>query len=89
MQLEIEELACLAMGKTETEADFLMRKPDADGVDGAVYDAYGVDFEAYADIVLDLLKFTPLIQGPLTGKQYHAFVDIKTSRAIIKLEIQN
>lgn len=83
IEWEIEELAYRAMGKTDEEAEKEVNDGD---IDQAIYDKYGCDFETYCKIVKDLIKFTPLITSSLTGKIFHAFVDVEQQRAIFKLE---
>jgi len=33
------------------------------------------------------VAFTPLVGSQLTGKNFHAFVDIEQQRAIVKLDV--
>ena len=81
IEWDIEELAYRAMGKTDDEASEEINDGD---IDNALYERYEVSFEQYSDIVKDLLPFTPQIQGGITGELFHAFVDIKQQRAIVK-----
>jgi len=81
---DIEELAYRAIGKTDEEAEKEINNGD---IEQAVYDKYECSFETYCSIVNDLLKFTPLVSSPLTGKNYHAFVDTEQHRVIVKLDV--
>lgn len=81
---EIEELAYRAMGKSEKETEEQLENGD---IDEALYDKYDCSFEIYCDIVKDLIKFTPLVASPLTDTKFHAFVDVKQQRAIVKLDV--
>jgi len=81
---DIEELAYRAMGKTDEEAEKEINDGD---IDQAIYDKYDCSFETYCEIVKDLIKFTPLVGSQLTGKNFHAFVDIEQQRAIVKLDV--
>ena len=81
---DIEELAYRAMGKTDEEAEKEINDGD---IDQAIYDKYDCSFETYCEIVKDLIKFTPLVGSQLTGKKFHAFVDIEQQRAIVKLDV--
>jgi len=84
IEWDIEELAYRAMGKTDEEAEKEINDGD---IDQAIYDKYECSFETYCAIVKDLIKFTPKVSSPLTGKSYHAFVDIEQQRAIVKGDI--
>lgn len=84
IEWDIEELAYRAMGKTESEAEKEINTGD---IDSAIHDKYGCDFETYCSIVKDLIKFTPLVQSPLSGENFHAFVDVEQQRAIVKLAV--
>ena len=83
IEWDIEELAYRAMGKTEEEAEKAVNDGD---IDEAIFEKYEISFEQYSKIVKDLLPFTPQIQGGITGELFHAFVDVKQKRAIVKLE---
>lgn len=80
---DIEELAYRAMGRSEKETDEAINDED---IDQNIYNKYGTDFETYCKIVKDLIKFTPLVSSPISGKNFHAFVDTEQQRAIVKLE---
>ena len=83
IEWDIEELAYRAMGKTEEEAEKAINDGD---IDEAIFEKYEISFEQYSQIVKDLLPFTPHIQGGITGNLFHAFVDVKQQRAIVKVE---
>jgi len=68
---DIEELACLACGKTEAETEEIINNGE---VDELLADKYSIDFETYSKIVQDLLPFTPVVQTALTETKFHAFV---------------
>ncbi len=84
---DTEELALRATGLSSEEADKAIN--DHVDIDDVLYEAYEISFEQYQKIVADLLPFTPLVSSPMSGKNYHAFVDTKEQRAIIKLEEKN
>ena len=84
MDWDIEELAYRAMGKTESEAEEEINNGD---IDQAIYDKYECSFEMYCNIAKDLIKFTPLVSSPLSGTNFHAFVDTEQQRAIVKLDV--
>ena len=81
---EIEELAYRAMGKSEKETEEQLENGN---IDNALDEKYDCNFETYCDIVKDLIKFTPLVASPLTDTEFHAFVDVKQQRAIVKLDV--
>ena len=85
MDWDIEELAYRAMGKTEEEAEKAVNDGD---IDEALYEKYEISFEQYRDIVKDLLPFTPQIKAAISGTLFHAFVDVKQSRAIVKIDAE-
>jgi len=71
IEWEIEELACLACGKSEEETEQAINDGTTDEI---LFERYGVDFETYTKIVKDLIRFTPIVQTALTETNYHAFV---------------
>lgn len=85
IEFNIEELAYRAMGETEEGAEKQINEGD---IDNAIYMKYETDFETYCKIVKDLLPFTQPIESPLSGNKFHAFVDNKKQRAIVKLDIK-
>lgn len=80
--LDIEGLAYRAMGKTEDQADEAINNGD---INVAIHEQYNCSFDTYCQIVNDLIKFTPLLESPLTGTKFHAFVDVEQQRAIVKM----
>ncbi len=82
---EIEELAYMAMGKSEEETEEEINNGD---IDDAIYEKYDISFDQYCDIVKDLLPFTPKIQTSISGNVSHAFVIEKDGhgRAIVKID---
>lgn len=85
MDWDIEELAYRAMGKTEEEAEKAINDGD---IDEALYEKYEISFEQYRAIVKDLLPFTPQIKAAISGTLFHAFVDVKQSKAIVKIDAE-
>ena len=86
IEWDIEELAYRAMGKSESETEDAVNDGD---IEDAIYEKYEVSFSAYCQIVKDLLPFTQIVESPLSGSQFHAFVDNAQSRAIVKMEVKN
>lgn len=79
---DIEELACVVLGKTEDELDEIINNGT---IDEFLVERYGIDFETYSQIVKDLLYFTPHVSGALSGEKYHAFV--KDNVMIVKTKV--
>lgn len=82
---EIEELLCRASGMSSEEHETFVNENN--DVDNLVYETFGLDFEQFSTVVEALLKFTPLVESPLTGKVRHAFVDVAEQRTIICSEV--
>ena len=81
--IEIEELACIACGKTDDEVSKLI---DAEEVEDLVFERFGVDLETFATIVEALLPLTPVVVTAVTGEKVNAFV--KGQVCIVKREVQ-
>jgi hypothetical protein len=88
MQLEeIEELACLMLGK---DYDSIIDNYEESVIENMFYEEYNITLEDFEHILDDLIKFTNFWESPLTGKLYQGFIiqenDKSLSRAIIKKE---
>lgn len=73
---EIQELALFAMGKTEDQVTEIIDN-DGEGekdIDTLIYEKFDVDFDQFAKIAEALLKLTPCVESPLSGRVSHAFV---------------
>lgn len=80
---DIEELACKMLGKTDEETEEIIESNRE--LDNLLYDKYDVGFATYAQIVEDLLPFTPVVNTAFGGR-YHAFV--KDGVCIVKKEVK-
>ena len=81
---DIEELALRALGHSAEKVEQLINEScDTDELIGKKYE--GVTLEQYTAIVKDLLPFTPQVQSAIAGNNYHAFVDAKEMRSIVKV----
>jgi len=87
---EIEELAGYAMGKSEDEVEAMVNDST---VDDALAEKYGVDLDAYLQIVKDLLPFVPVTKTAIGEDNYHAFVVVESdgigrmiARQMVKLK---
>lgn len=85
IEWDIEELAYMAMGKTEKETEAAINDGD---IDESIFEKYDTSFDIYCEIVKDLLPFTPKIKAGISGNIYHAFVieENGSGRAIVKSE---
>ena len=84
IEWDIEELAYRAMGCNEEEAEENINNGD---IEIAIEEKYGIDFETYCEIIKDILPFTPQVHSGIEGNLYHAFVDVKKQRAIVKQKV--
>lgn len=85
---EIEDLITAIYEKEEG------KEPDTEKFDSWDYlvTKYGCDYETFANIVEELLEFTPILKSPITGTLSHCFGVIEDKntglfRAIIKKDI--
>lgn len=82
---EIEELAGYAMGKTEDEVETMVNNST---VDDELLEKYGVDFEAYSQIIKDVFPHVPVVKTAITGDRYHAFLTKDFTRMIARMKYQ-
>lgn len=80
---EIEELACTAMGLTDTQT---MDAIEISNVENLVYEKYEVSLENYHKIANDLIVMSPICQSIVNNEKYHAFV--KGGNAIAKVKVE-
>lgn len=57
-----------------------------------IYSIFGCDYQTFADIVEELIEFTPVLKSPITGTLSHCFGVIENPetglfKAIIKKDI--
>lgn len=83
---EIEELACLMLGK---DYDAIIENYAESTIEDMFYAEYGVDLEEFEHLLRDLVKFTNPWKSPLTNEIYQGFVTSENGskglmRAIIK-----
>ena len=71
IEWDIEELACIACGKDEFEAERIINDSETDDM---LDERYSIDFETYCAIVKDLLPLTPTVTTAIRGKRVNAFV---------------
>lgn len=68
---EIEELACLMLGK---DYDSIVDNYDESYIDDMFYEEYNITLEDFEHIIKDLVKFTSAWKSPITGEIYQGFV---------------
>ena len=87
---EIEELACLMLGK---DYDSIVDTYGESAIYDMFYEEYGVDLEEFEHLLKDLIKFTNPWMSPITKEIYQGFVipenDSGLMRAIIKEKIND
>ena len=85
---EVEELACLMLGK---DYDSIVDNYDESTIDDMFYEEYNITLEDFEHLLNDLVKFTNPWKSYITGDVYQGFV-VNTGtegimRAIIKEEV--
>lgn len=87
---EIEELACLMLGK---DYDTVVNNYEESTIANMFYEEYSITLEDFGHLLEDLVKFTNPWKSPFTKKIYQGFVISENSnglmRAIIKEEIND
>ena len=87
---EIEELACLMLGK---DYDAIVDNYEESAVYNMFYEEYGITLEDFERLLNDLVKFTNPWMSPITNEIYQGFVisenDKGLMRAIIKEKVND
>jgi len=85
---EVEELACLMLGKNY---DSIVDNYEESTIDDMFYEEYNITLEDFEHLLNDLVKFTNPWKSYITGDVYQGFVvkidDSNLMRAIIKEEV--
>lgn len=85
---EIEELACLMLGK---DYDAIVDNYEESAIYDMFYEEYNITLEDFEHLLKDLVKFTNPWKSPITNEIYQGFVvsenDKGLMRAIIKEKI--
>ena len=86
---EIEELACLMLGK---DYDDIVDNYEESTIDDMFYDEYNITLEDFEHLLKDLVKFTNPWKSYITGDVYQGFVIPESNkdlmRAIIKEKVK-
>ena len=87
---EIEELACLMLGK---DYDSIINNYGESTIYDMFYDEYNITLEDFEHLLKDLVKFTPSWKSPITKERYQGFVfqegDKRLTKAIIQEKIND
>lgn len=82
---EIEELACLMLGK---DYDSIVDNYGESIIEDMFYEEYNITLEDFEHLLEDLIKFTPTWKSHITKEVYQGFVvpvnNMGLMRAIIK-----
>ena len=81
---EIEELACLMLGK---DYDSIINNYDETVIDDMFYKEYNITLENFEHLLKDLIKFTNPWTSPITGKLYQGFV-VKYNESLMQAIIK-
>lgn len=87
---EIEELACLMLGK---DYDAIVDNYEESTIYNMFYEEYNITLEDFEHLLKDLVKFTNPWKSPITNEIYQGFVisenDKGLMRAIIKEKVND
>ena len=90
--IDYQELALAALGYTEEASERIMNSENTDEViDDQLCDKFNLDYDSFVDLVAVLLKFTPVLQSPISKEVYHAFGRLHnngTFIAILKQKVE-
>jgi hypothetical protein len=84
-KIEIDFEDALTLGITAL--DLPKQSSDLSELEEALTNRYEMSFEAFRCIADLLIQFTPVVESPLTGEKFHAFIDndgIAIAKAVIK-----
>lgn len=71
--LDIQELACAALGMSEEQTTDLINNNE-DNIEELLFEKLGVDFDQFSAVSNALIKLTPTLQSPLSKETYHCFI---------------
>lgn len=82
---EIEELACLMLGK---DYDTMVDNYEESIIANMFYEEYSITLEDFEHLVKDLVKFTNPWKSPITGEIFQGFVIPKNDKGLMKAIIK-
>lgn len=82
---EIEELACLMLGK---DYDSIVNNYDESTICDMFYTEYGIDLEGFEHLLKDLIKFTNPWKSPITGEIYQGFVVSDDDKCLMRAVVE-
>lgn len=87
---EIEELACLMLGK---DYDSMVDNYEESVIEDMFYEKYNTTLEDFEHLLKDLVKFTSSWKSPITNEVYQGFIIPENNkglmRAIIKEKVND
>jgi len=84
---EVEELACLMLGK-DYDAIVDNYEDEESTIEDMFYAEYGVDLEEFEHLLKDLVKFTNPWKSPITEEIYQGFVIQENDKGLMRAVIQ-
>ena len=82
---EIEELACLMLGK---DYDSIVDNYDEDTIGNMFYAEYDITLEEFEHLLKDLVKFTNPWKSPITNDIYQGFVISENFNGLMRAIIE-
>ena len=61
----------------------LPEETDFSEAEEILYERYGIDYENFEDLILDLIEYTPIVRTAITNTKVHAFIDFKSDPNLI------
>lgn len=82
---EIEELACLMLGK---DYDSIVDNYEESIIEDMFYEEYNTTLEDFEHLLNDLVKFTPSWKSPISGEIYQGFVTLENDKGLMRAIIK-
>jgi len=82
---EIEELACLMLGK---DYDDIVDNYVESTIYDMFYEKYNIALEEFEHLLKDLIKFTNPWKSPITNEIYQGFVTLENDKGLLRAIIQ-
>lgn len=82
---EIEELACLMLGK---DYDSIVDNYEESIIEDMFYEEYNTTLEDFEHLLKDLVKFTNSWKSPITNEVYQGFVTLENDKGLMRAIIK-
>lgn len=82
---EIEELACLMLGK---DYDTIVDNYEESAIYDMFYEEYNINLEDFEHLLKDLVKFTNPWMSPITEEIYQGFVIPENDKGLMRAIIE-